>query len=258
MTKLTFNIRIEEKERKMVYKKSSILILSAVLVLYVNAIDAALFPDHSYFAGINISRNLRKSNYKLSNGFEQAAALNNMISFGVFAGKKYDFFSNMRFQFPLMFNYGFAEEDTLEDVELSNGETEDLLLSSTFFHLGFIPQLQYCIPVTNQAQFYFSGGGGLHYTKIKEKESIIDQPEIRIVNDDLIEENRICFSADAGVGFEFLVKKIVLSFQYTFRYWKPVDYKMSKDLFPLEPVNYSEYFFSHNFQMLFFIKNRQL
>jgi len=242
--------------RKMVYRRYFVLRVFAFLMILENAVSAR-FTDYPYFAGLNITQNLRKGNYNLSKGFEQSVRRNNMVSAGVLVGKKYSLFSNLRLQVPFMFDYGVVPEDTLKDVFLSNGGTEDLLLNSTFYHVGFTPQIQYCMPVTVKGQFYLSGGGGVHYSKIKEKEHVVDQPKVRIINDNLIEEKTFCFSADAGAGFEVMLRKFVWAFQYTFRYWKPVKYKFSKDLFPLYNVDYSEHFFSHNFQILVFIRGVQ-
>lgn len=235
------------------YKK---YILSSLLLLSLIVSDAvsALFSDYAYFVGGSISQSSRMSNYQLSKGYEQDIRLEKLVTGGAFIGKRYTLFSEFRLQVPFSFDYGVVAFDTVFDVTFANG-ADDIVFSNSYFTFSFTPLFQYCIPVTIKSQFFLSGGGGISFTKLKEQAAMAGSSDVKVDYKGLLTDKTVCFSADAGAGFELLLSRWVVAFQYTFKYWKPVKYEYYGDLFPLDGVDYTERFLTHSFQLLFLVRS---
>jgi len=211
----------------------------------------AFIADSMYFGGFEFSNNLRRGFFKLSGGHTQKQELNDLVMSGISVGKRFRLNDYLRLNIPLSFDYGKSSEDTFE-VAIEGGTYVTAAIQSSLFQIGTTPALQMPLKVTPEARIVLSGGAGFHLIKYLEEEIETGQQQFKI-NDPYLESSfKAAVSANAGVGFETLMsRKFGISAMYTFRYWKPVSYKTQRDLFPSDPVDYSQVFFTH--QILFCI-----
>ena len=136
---------------------------------------------------------------------------------------------------------------------LEDNSVEQLLLYTSLLHLGTVPELQYFLNVSSDAEIFFCAGGGIHYCRANEEEIIAGEPNVRIIDSYLEDSRTFSVSADAGVGVELVIRDKRLSFQYGFRYWVPVFYETRRDLFPYKAIEYKEKFFTHTIQISLYI-----
>ena len=206
-----------------------------------------------WFAGLRLSNNQRFCSYELSGGKEQKYQKANLYSYGASLGRQFSFLGNLRLRVPFQIEYGSVIEDTADAVPLDDNSVEQLYLSVALFHLGIVPELQVSLPVSSDAEIFFSAGGGVHYVRAREEETIAGNSSVKI-NDPYLESSRnFSVSADAGAGFEMKVKDKRLSIQYGFRFWVPVNYKTRRDLFPYKEISYKEMFFTHSLQVILLV-----
>lgn len=218
-----------------------------VLVLFVLVeMTQAFIADSIYFGGLEISNNLRRGYFKLSEGHEQKQQLNNMTMYGFSIGKRFRLNDYMRVQVPLTFDYGKADEDTVQSLLLNDGTSTSAIRQSEIFHLAINPDLQFPLNVAPESRIIISAGTGVHFIRYLEQEIMAGQSQVKISDPYLENGFKVTVSGSAGVGFETLMsRQFGISVMYTFRYWEPVSYKTQRDLFPTSPVDYSQVFFTH-------------
>jgi hypothetical protein len=164
---------------------------------------------------------------------------------GIAVGKNFSLPLSLRIAVPLLLEFGKVQEGTVEDMPLDDGLTHDLIFNSVLYHAGLQPMIQFPLRLSDGVWTYAAIGGGLHYVTLLEEERIAS--DRRRVSDNYLERSsRISTSAAVSAGMEFEVSsRLVFSFKYLFRFWKPVARKTARDLFPYEKLPYTERFFTH-------------
>ncbi len=166
---------------------------------------------------------------------------------GLLLGKNFPLPFDCRVMMPFWFEYGVVKDGFFENVPLTNGTTPNLLLKSKMYHVALQPLVQMPLHAESKARPVASAGFGIHYTAFIEEFRPDDGQNI-IVPDSYLEESKtLSFSIAGGGGMEVLFdSRFILSFNYMFRYWKPVRRRTSRDLFPLESIPYAERFLTHS------------
>jgi hypothetical protein len=202
--------------------------------------------DYSYFGGVNLTWHDRLATFGLGNDHEQKENRPLLFSAGLRMGKRLILPFHVRLSLPLLFDYGSVNEDTLKNMALSDGTTPDVVLESSFYHIGLSPEIQFVLPTANELKLFLSIGGGIHYVFLQQDEMA---GKTRIIDPQYIEDfGGIRWSVCAGLGADLIIlQHFGLEFQYLFRYWHPVKGTTDKELFPLGKVEYKERFFSHGF-----------
>ena len=223
-------------------------VVSFVLIIVVCTLAARNPGDNHYFAAGTVSWHQRFGYMDFGNDRVEYEEQNLLRTQGIVFGKNIPLPLKLRLSLPLQLEYGLVEDDYFEEVSLTNGEVSDLVLYSKMYHVGIIPLCQIPLRMAPVAWPVFSIGGGLHYVAFIEELRPADNKLKYNVTDDYLEESRkVIFSVTGGGGFEFRAgPHVVFSLQYFFRYWKPVQREMARDLFPYEKIPYAERFFTHN------------
>jgi hypothetical protein len=167
---------------------------------------------------------------------------------GVQFGKRFPLGLGFRLAIPAEVSIGSTWETIPELVLLDDGRSEKLILKKTYITIGLLPVLHYIIPLENEhLKSFLSAGGGIHYSVYVEDERLKSNSYYRISDPEHVEESRrFVGSGDFGAGFDWMLsKRQAISLGYTFRIWKPLDYKTKRDLFPVAPVRYTEMFFTN-------------
>ncbi|NLG18433.1 MAG: hypothetical protein GX556_13955 [Fibrobacter sp.] len=205
--------------------------------------------ESPWFAGLNLSLNQRLCSYELSGGEIEQYRRKNLFTYGFSLGKRFGLLSNLRLKLPFLINYGRVLEDTVDQVILEDNSVEQLHLHTSLLHLGTVPELQFVFNVSSDAEMFLCAGGGFHYCRANEEETIAGDPNVRIIDSYLEDSRAFSVSADAGAGVELIIRDKRLSFQYGFRYWIPVFYETRRDLFPYKAIEYKEKYFTHTIQI---------
>ncbi len=165
---------------------------------------------------------------------------------GIAVGKNFSLPLSLRIAVPLLLEFGKVQEGTVEDMPLDDGLTHDLIFNSVLYHAGLQPMIQFPLRLSGGVWTYAAIGGGLHYVTLLEEERIATDRNTRVSDNYLERSSRISTSAAVSAGMEFEVSsRLVFSFKYLFRFWKPVVRKTARDLFPYEKLPYAERFFTH-------------
>lgn len=165
---------------------------------------------------------------------------------GIAVGKNFSLPLSLRIAIPLLLEFGSVQEGTVEGVVLEDGSTPLLLYTSVIYHAGLQPMIQFPLRLSDGVWSYAAIGGGLHYVTLLEEEHIDSDRNTRVIDNYLERGSRISTSAAVSAGMEFEVSsRLVFSFNYLFRFWKPVARKAARDLFPYEKLPYAERFFTH-------------
>jgi hypothetical protein len=225
------------------------MLLKKIITFYFIALVLGAIPcfaarsDYRYFGGVNLTWHNRLASYELGNGHEQKENRPSLFSTGLSMGKLIALPSNFRLSLPVLLDYGNVNDDTLNNLALDDGTSADVVLKSTFYHIGISPELQFVLPTADELRVYLALGGGIHYVNIQQNELF---GKTRIIDPSFTEDySGIRWSFCAGAGADLHInKRFALEFQYLFRYWYPVKGKTDKELFPLG-VEYKEKFLSH-------------
>ncbi|MDG5815320.1 hypothetical protein QA601_09535 [Chitinispirillales bacterium ANBcel5] len=168
-----------------------------------------------------------------------------LLSLGALAGKRFPINHKFRLQITADVHYGRNVADTLFNVSLTDETIRDLLRYEYIFSAGILPQIQHQLPLQNNANSYFYAGVGLFYSTYKEKLYDFNQT-ITIEDSQLSSSSRFSFALKTGIGVEFPVSnKIGGAVVYGIKFWRPVEYNESRDLFPMG-IDYRERFITHS------------
>ncbi len=205
----------------------------------------------------NISVNLsRRSPYRNYDNMDEAERLNQkrLTTFAIMLGKRQAITSALRMQVSAGVESGSAAEDTAYHVLLNDDTERTVVRHARFTFLNLIPKLHILLPPNQQGNLFFSAGAGFHYLLLNERKADIENT-INIIDNDLLEERSFSISANIGAGFERrLSEKSGIAIVYNLRFWKPVQYTQTADLFPMG-AHYSEYLFTHSFGVSLLLPN---
>ena len=219
-------------------------------------IAATVFPvnsrtpaDNHLFIAAVVGGHSRDGYIDFGNNRIEHVSRQVMWSIGLSAGKNFGLPRGIRLSLPLQFDYGSAVDDTF-DIPLDDGTTPPTALHSIMYHFGLEPLFQFPFRLAPKAWANGALGGGIHYISFIEEERIINDPARRRIVGDMWPEKSsgVSFSAATGGGIEFtLAPQISLYIQYLFRFWRPINRKTHRDLYPLDQpsVQYAERFFTH-------------
>jgi hypothetical protein len=216
-----------------------------------------LQADNMFITGLNGSVSSRNGVYHLDGGKTFNVKPSPILKGGVQFGKRIPLGLGFRLAVPAEIGIGSTWEEIPELVLLDDGRSEKLILKKTYITIGLIPVLQYTLPMENEhLKSYLSAGGGIHYSVYVEDERLKNNTYYRISDPEHVEESsKFVGSGDFGAGIDWILsKRQAISLGYTFRIWKPLDYKTSRDLFPFSPVQYSETFFTNIISLQFLVR----
>jgi hypothetical protein len=216
-----------------------------------------LQTDNMFITGLNISVSPRNGVYHLDGENKFNVTPSPLLKGGVQFGKRIPLGLGFRLAVPAEISIGSSWEEIPELVLLDDGRYENLILKKTYITIGLIPVLQYTLPIENEhLKSFLSAGGGIHYSVYVEDERLKNNTYYRISDPEQVEESRkFVGSGDFGAGIDWVLsKRQAISLGYTFRIWKPLDYKTSRDLFPFSPVRYSEMFFTNSVSLQFLVR----
>ena len=228
------------------------MVLLVAVLCMVPPVQSRSLTDDYYFAYGVVNWHSRDGIIDFGDGRLQHFERKLLRTQGIGLGKNFALPFGLRVAVPLYGEYGSVREGTVEGVVLEDGSTPQLLYSSIMYHIGCQPMIQFPLRLSDGVWGFAAIGGGVHYVNLKEEERIDTDRKTRVIDDYLEKSGRFSASAAAGAGMEFVVsKQFVFSVQYLFRFWKPVQRKTSRDLFPLESMPYSELFFTHGISVGF-------
>jgi hypothetical protein len=206
--------------------------------------DLALF-------GVSADYSERRGYLDFGGGRVEELDKSNLLTGGVILGKRWKLSRRLRLQVALDVKFGSHSGDTLSPIPLSDESgtiVASTLLKTSLFHGGCAAELQYPVKVAPDGQWFLLAGAGFHAARVRETETLLDDTKIPIEGDPYIEDDHVALSAsiNAGVGFEIIVSPVFgIAASYSLRYWYPVRYGQTRDLFPDHPIDYSERFLSH-------------
>lgn len=216
-----------------------------------------LQTDNMFITGLHVSVSPRNGVYHLDGGKTVNVPPSPLFKGGVQFGKRFPLGLGFRLAIPAEIGIGTSWEEIPELVLLDDGRYENLILKKTYITIGITPLLQYTLPLENEhLRSYLSAGGGVHYSIYFEDERLKNNTYYRISDPEHVEDSRrFVGSGDFGAGIDWMLsKRQAISLGYTFRIWKPLDYKTSRDLFPDSPVRYSEMFFTNSISLQFLVR----
>jgi hypothetical protein len=203
------------------------------LVALLAGVAAAAVSTPNYYAGGNLSLNLRSAFYDFdAAGLSQDTVRAPALLTGFNLGRRYVICPWLRVQLGAIFDFGRLPLDTLQSKYIQ---------SLSVFHLGFEPELQVGVPVKGVMAPYLLLGGGLNYFRVHEQFHMLDNPRQPVQFSDLkaLVAKRWCPSGFAGFGGDLRFSRDWgLSPSLVVRYWRPVAYGYSTDLF--DAVTYRE------------------
>ena len=247
-----------EKIRPM--EKTKVLASLIVFSIMINA--AATEPiDNLPLFGCTLDYSQRRGFLEFSGGHTEALDRNNLLTMGVMMGKRWPIGHRMRLQVAADIQYGSTVDDTLGAIPVRDaGGTvtmQPTLLKTPLFHGGCVAELQYPFKVAPDGQWFLIAGAGAHIARVREREVILGNPQIRVTGDSYVEGSEVMFSASihGGLGFEIIVSPLFgIAASYSLRYWYPVRYGMTRDYFPYQPIDYRERFLSHEINVIVLVK----
>jgi hypothetical protein len=238
-----------------------------ICITFPQTIHARTPADSRYFGGGGISFHERSGYIDFGEGRTEHIAANPLRTFGLVYGKNFRLPAGLRLQVPLQFEYGTVNERTIEDLEViveqKYNVITDVDLYSVFYLAGCRPTVQAPVRLTENTWANCNVGVGVHYVLFTEECRKDNVPyegkkqDVRMGTEDfdyLESDRHVCFSASAGAGLEILLgQKHLISLQYAFLFWEPVNRKTSRDLFVLYPKSMYERFLTHSFSIVYFI-----
>jgi hypothetical protein len=212
--------------------------------------DLALF-------GASVDYSERRGYLDFGGGRVEEIGASHIFTGGVMLGKRWKLSKRLRLQVALDVKFGTNSGDTLSPIPLvDNTGTPTIastLLKTSLFHGGCAAELQYPIKVAPDGRWFLLAGAGLHIARVRETETMLNDTKIRIDEDPYVEGDHTAISAsvNAGLGFEIIVSPVFgVAASYSLRYWYPVRYSQTRDLFPDHPIDYSERFLSHEISIV--------
>jgi hypothetical protein len=199
--------------------------------------DLALF-------GISLDYSERRGYYDFGNSRSEELNEPNLLTAGVMLGKRWKLSRRLRLQVTVDIKYGSVAGDTLSPIPLINNNNEmtieSTLLKTSLFHGGCIAELHYPFKVAPDGQWFLLAGAGVHVARIREIETLLSDTKIPVSGDRYVEDDHVALSASihGGVGFEIIVSPLFgIAATYSLRYWYPVRYGQTRDLFPDHTVD---------------------
>jgi hypothetical protein len=224
----------------------------ALFPLIAGTVRAESPADNLALFGVSVDYSERRGYLHFGGDRVEELDKSNLITGGVILGKRWKLSRRLRLQVALDVKFGSRSVDTLSPIPLiditGTPIVASTLLKTSLFHGGCTAEFQYPVKVAPDGQWFLLAGAGLHAARVRETEILLDDTKTPIDGDPYIEGNHVALSAsiNAGVGFEIIVSPLFgIAASYSLRYWYPVRYGQTRDLFPDHPIDYSERFLSH-------------
>lgn len=233
------------------------IIFSIVLVPSSPFGNSLGYLDNLALLGVGISGHNRSALLDFGNNHTQNIDKRDATTFGVMVGKRWGINRAVRLQLSGNFNFGSWADDTLDAIADESGNQISTVVNMDLFYGGIVGEVQFPFTVSPDGSFYLALGGGAHGAYSKEYETVVGSPST-VVNDPYLETHfTFSGSVHAGVGFEILISRSLgVALTYNARYWNPIAYPMSRDLFPYQKVDYREQFISHEVYFNIIVRRR--
>jgi hypothetical protein len=234
--------------------KKSLFCLSLLLAASAGTAWAGSTIDELALFGVSIDYSSRIGQYDFGGGHVENVDKYDLLSGGVVLGKRWKLHRKVRLQVSFDVRYGSTARDTLSPIPLVDNNNQTIivptLLKTSLFHGGLAAELHYPVNVAPDGRWFLIAGAGIHAARVRETEVLLDDPKTIVDKDPYVEDDHLALSAsvNGGLGFEIIVSPIFgVAFSYSLRYWNPVRYGATRDLFPDHQIDYSERFLSHEF-----------
>ena len=230
------------------------------LVCTTNDTSAQSLDKVSLIGG-TLDYNVRKGTVYLDDDHTEDIGKPSLVTGGFVLGKRWQLLQGLRLQISADIKYGTVVDDTLPASyfnSLNVSMYTPTIIYTTFLYGGCVADFQVPFAITSSGGWYVHAGGGGHIVDMNESERTLDNPP-EIVEYDNYPVSQLALSASVqgGLGFEIaLSPRYGFALEYSLRYWYPVHYEMSRDLFPVDPMHYHEQFFSHELAVMLLVKRR--
>ena len=227
------------------------------LLFLVCSLLARTPGSNHYSAGLVLGLHARYGYTDFGEGRREYQEKNNLNTIGITVGRSFALPLRLRLMLPLLLETGTVREDFFENVPLNNGTSPDLVLSSRMYHGGVMPEVQFPFRLHRGVWAWVGTGFGGHYTAFIEQLKPDDGQDLIIEDDYLERSTTFTGSGVISAGFDFTIpSQMILSVRYLCRFWRPVQRKTRRDLYPLEAISYSERFFSHSLTFMVMIPRK--
>lgn len=223
----------------------SILLILHITIIPMSALSSSRSTHSLFFAGLNCSYSVIESFYHLS-GKTHHSDNSHLFSPGIDIGKRFSFNRFLFLSASAHCSYGLNKYDLTYPL-IVNDKLSDCHFYKTYLQIGTTSLLHLHLPALSKTiQFSFAAGGGIHCSIYKEIEREKNGEKKFIIDDYLVEHTKPAGSLDLGVFMDIpRSSSRCWCLNYIVRFWQTVNYQVSKDLFPVEPVQYREFFITH-------------
>lgn len=193
----------------------------------------------------------RRGRFDLGGGHSEEVDKKDLITFGAGLGKRWRLSPGLRVQFTADINYGSVVDDTLYP---GNGTTPTVL-TTVLIYGSVLADVQCFLHPRSNDGLFLHAGTGLHVANVHENETYIDDPNQPLMDPYLVHRTRLSASVHGGLGGEMAVSQTLgFALVYSLRWWFPVRYAATRDLFPMAAIPYRERFYSHELDLQILVK----
>lgn len=232
-----------------------ILLVLHIALVPISALNASRSTHSLFFAGLNCSYSTIESFYYLSGKTYHLPDNSHLLSPGIDIGKRFSFNRFLFLSASAHCSYGLNKYDLIYPL-IVNDKLSDCHFYKTYLQIGSTSLLHLQIPdLSKTIQFSFAAGGGIHCSFYKEIEREKNGEKKFIIDNYLVEHTKPAGSLDLGVFMDIPRSNgRYWCLNYIMRFWQMVNYQVSKDLFPVEPVRYREFFITHRLGITYLFK----
>jgi hypothetical protein len=199
-----------------------------------------------FLAGMHLSCNHRYGYYDLSGHLQHREKLAPVISPGIDFGKRFGLAKYLFISTTVSLSDGFTKELVPYPFKVNGVDGIRCDLYKNYLQAGMSSVLNVNVPLElRNVEFSFAAGGGIYYSRYQEKVREHDGQKQWLYDSYFLKRSKITGCLDIGAFSELpFINKNILCLSYNFRYWQPVRYSASRDLFPVKSITYRERFFT--------------
>jgi hypothetical protein len=217
--------------------------------------------DKLSLIGVTLNYNQRTGTYDFRGNHLEEIGKPDLLTSGFVLGKRWRLLPSLRLQLSANINYGSVVDDSLPARYFTSGDVSvftGTIIHTTFLYGGADADFQVPVAGSPGSLLFLHAGGGGHVVSMDESERTLDSPPAIVQGDNYtVSQLSLSTSLRGGLGFEIILSpRYGFCLDYSLRYWYPVHFEMSRDLFPYNPVHYHERFFSHELNVSLLVKRR--
>ncbi|MBN1601589.1 MAG: hypothetical protein JW915_08275 [Chitinispirillaceae bacterium] len=223
-----------------------ILLILYIAIIPMSALNSSRSIHSLFFAGLNCSYSTIESFYYLSGKTYHLPDNSHLFSPEIVIGKRFSFNRFLFLSASAHCSYGLNKYDLTYPLVINN-QLSDCHFYKTYLQIGTTSLIHLQLPGDSKT-FFFSVavGGGIHYSFYKEIEREKNGEKKFVIDDYLVKHSKPAGSLDLGIYMDIPRSAgKCWCLNYNVRVWQTVNYQVSKDLFPVEPVKYQEFFITH-------------